>query len=71
MMQCERCGSGAEAIFRVRTDILDMLVCSGCGKEALTIGIPLEAVDYKNASLPPEIRDSRDKGRLLPRNAHV
>jgi hypothetical protein len=69
-MQCERCGSGAEAIFRVRTDILDMLVCAGCGKEALIIGIPVEAVEYKYESLPPEVRDIRDRARLVARNAH-
>jgi len=70
MMQCERCGSGAEANFRVRTDILDMLVCAACGREAQMIGIPVEAAVDKNDGLSPVTRDSGGKARLLPRNAH-
>ena len=58
-MQCERCRSGAEAIFRVRSDILDMVVCAACAAEARTIGIPVEAWDHKIGSAPRVIRDSR------------
>ena len=58
-MQCERCRSGAEAIFRVRSDILDMLVCAACAAEARMMGIPVEAWDHKMGSASGVIRDSR------------
>ena len=56
-MQCERCRSGAEAIFRVRSDILDMLVCAACAAEARMMGIPVEAWDHKMGSALGVIRD--------------
>lgn len=59
MMQCQRCAREAEAVFRVRTDILDMLVCSACADEAQIIGIPVEAAADRNGRLPPIIRDRR------------
>jgi hypothetical protein len=64
-MQCERCRSGAEAIFRVRTDILDMVVCAACANEARIIGIPVLALDNKNG-LPPGMirRGERNVGKL-------
>jgi hypothetical protein len=46
-MQCDRCRSGAEAILRVRSDILDMLVCAACAAEARMIGIAVEVLDEK------------------------
>jgi len=58
-MQCERCKSGAEAIFHVRSDILDMLVCAACAAEARMMGIPVEAWDHKIGAAPSVIRDGR------------
>jgi hypothetical protein len=58
-MQCERCKSGAKAICRVRSDILDMLVCAACAAEARMMGIPVEAWDNKIGSAPGVIRDDR------------
>jgi hypothetical protein len=69
MMQCERCRSGAEAIFRVRTDILDMSVCAACAKEARVIGIPVEAAVTENDAVPRGIREHRGKIRVLSRVA--
>ena len=66
-MQCERCRSGAEAVFRVRSDILDMLVCAACADEARMIGIPVEAWDHKIGSAPGVIRDGRMAARTLSR----
>ena len=51
-MQCERCRSGAEAIVRVRSDILDMLVCAPCADEARMIGIAVEVLDNNNSPPP-------------------
>ena len=44
-MNCERCNSfwGGEAIFRIRTDILDLKVCPHCAKEARALGLPVES----------------------------
>ena len=64
-MQCERCRSGAEAVFRVRSDILDMLVCAACADEARMIGIPVEAWDNKIGSPPGMSRyGERSVGKL-------
>lgn len=66
-MQCQRCARKAEAVFRVRTDILDMLVCSACADEAQIIGIPVETAADKNGRLPPIIRDRTGETRSLRR----
>jgi hypothetical protein len=66
-MQCERCKSGAEAIFRVRTDILDMPVCAACAKEARMIGIPVEAALANNDTVSRGTRDDGGKIRVLSR----
>jgi hypothetical protein len=58
-MQCERCRSGAEAICRVRSDILDMLVCTACAAEARMMGLPVEAWDKKMSAAPGVIREGR------------
>jgi hypothetical protein len=58
-MQCERCKSGAKAIFRVRSDILDMLVCAACAAEARMMGISVEAWDNKIGSGPGVIENGR------------
>lgn len=64
-MQCERCRSGAEAISRARSDILDMLVCAVCADEARMIGIAVEVLDNKNGPPPDMIRHGeRNVGKL-------
>jgi hypothetical protein len=67
MMPCERCGSGAEAIFRVHSDILDMLVCVGCAHEAQAIGIPVDPLDERSNGLRARVSDTISKARLLAR----
>lgn len=37
--KCERCLSGEEAVYRARTDLIDMLVCAACAEEARSLGI--------------------------------
>jgi hypothetical protein len=69
MMPCERCGSGAEAIFRVHSDILDMLVCVGCAHEAEAIGIPVEPVDERNDAPRLRVSAGASKARFLARTA--
>jgi hypothetical protein len=68
MMPCERCGSGAEAIFRVHSDILDMLVCVGCAHEAEAIGIPVDPLlNERNDSPRLRVSDGANKARFLAR----
>jgi hypothetical protein len=45
-MNCERCNSlwASEAIFRIRTDILDLKVCRQCAKEARALGLLVESL---------------------------
>ena len=33
-MKCQRCLSGQEATYRVRSDVIDMKVCAACADEA-------------------------------------
>jgi hypothetical protein len=68
MMPCERCGSGAEAIFRVHSDILDMLVCVGCAHEAQAIGITVDPLDERRNGSRPHVSDGANKARLLVRS---
>ena len=70
-MQCERCRSGAEAIFRVRTDILDMMVCSACAKEAREIGIPVVVLESTNDFPSGMIRHGERKIGKLSRIARL
>ncbi len=43
-MNCERCNSmwGAEAAFRIRSDILNLKVCGQCAKEASNLHLTVE-----------------------------
>jgi len=43
-MNCERCNSmwGAEAAFRIRSDILNLKVCGQCTKEASDLHLSVE-----------------------------
>jgi hypothetical protein len=51
-MNCERCKSfrGGEAVFRIRTDILNLNVCGQCAKEARELGLPVEPLPDSTAS---------------------
>jgi hypothetical protein len=43
-MTCERCNSvsGEEAVFRVRSDIIDLKVCCRCAAEARNLGLQVK-----------------------------
>jgi hypothetical protein len=43
-MNCDRCKSfrGGEALFRIRTDIINLNVCEACAEEARDLGLPVE-----------------------------
>ena len=41
-MKCQRCLSGQEATYRVRSDVIDMKVCGACAAEAGRLGIAVE-----------------------------
>jgi hypothetical protein len=68
-MQCERCRSGAEAILRVRTDILNMMVCGACADEARIIGIPVVALEFKKGPPSAMIRHGERDVEKLSRTA--
>jgi hypothetical protein len=71
-MQCERCNSGAEAAFRVRTDILDMLVCEACANQARRIGIPVVSTGRQHEKKRLLSLLSRGgKLRVSPRPVHA
>ena len=42
---CTRCLEARQARYRVRTDLLDMAVCSVCAEQALDLGIRIEQLD--------------------------
>lgn len=44
-MNCERCFSREEALYRVYTDAMDMKVCLSCAEEAREVGIKVELLD--------------------------
>jgi hypothetical protein len=50
-MRCERCNSmsGEEAVFRVRSDIIDLKVCCRCATEAENLRLQVEPLS-KNAT---------------------
>ena len=43
-MKCQRCLSGQEATYRVRSDVIDMKVCAACADEARRLGIAVEVL---------------------------
>jgi hypothetical protein len=68
-MKCQRCLSGEEATYRVRSDVIEMSVCAACATEARRLGLAVEILgggerkgngEKKN----PELRDYRSE--LLP-----
>jgi len=46
-MKCQRClRDGAQAIYRVFTETIDMKVCAACADEARKLGIYVEPIDF-------------------------
>ena len=43
-MKCERCCGRQEAVYRVRSDVIDMKVCGSCAAEATRLGITVEVL---------------------------
>jgi hypothetical protein len=41
-MKCERCCGREEAVYRVRSDVIDMKVCAACADEARRLRIAVE-----------------------------
>ena len=46
-MKCQRCMSGQEATYRVRSDVIDMEVCAACADEARRLGVAVEVLGGK------------------------
>jgi hypothetical protein len=45
-MKCQRClRDGAQAIYRVSTEMIDIKVCAWCADEARKLGINVEPLD--------------------------
>ncbi len=68
-MKCERCCGREEAVYRVRSDVIDMKVCAACADEARRLGITAEVLyggerkgNEEKSEL--ELRDYRSE--LLP-----
>ena len=43
-MKCQRCLTGQEATYRVRSDVIDMKVCAACADEAGRLRIAVEVL---------------------------
>ena len=43
-MKCQRCLSGEEASYRVRSDLIDMKVCAACADEARRLRLTVEVL---------------------------
>ena len=56
-MKCQRCSSGQEATYRVRSDVIDMKVCGACAAEAGRLGIAVELL--REPELPVTDQSSR------------
>jgi hypothetical protein len=46
-MKCQRCLSGEEATYRVRSDALEMVVCAACAAEARKLGLDVEPLSWE------------------------
>jgi hypothetical protein len=57
-MKCERCCGREEAVYRVRSDVIDLKVCAACGDEARRLGIAVEVLDGE------ERKGNREKSEL-------
>jgi hypothetical protein len=42
-MKCQQC-CGRQAVYRVRSDVIDMKVCAACAAQATRLGIALEVL---------------------------
>ena len=42
--KCKRCSSGAEALYHVLSDAMDLRVCEQCAAEARRIGLRVEPI---------------------------
>lgn len=47
-MNCSRCGFETPTVFRVTSDVLNMLVCLKCALAALRQGLKVERVEDEN-----------------------
>lgn len=56
-MNCERCDSkwGDEAVYPVRTDILDLNVCGQCAKEAWDLRLLVASLSDAGASIEKKV----------------
>jgi hypothetical protein len=43
-MKCQRCLSGEQATYRVRSDVIHMKVCATCAAEARRLGLAVEVL---------------------------
>ena len=63
-MKCQRCMSGQEATYRVRSDVIDMEVCAACADEARRLGLAVEVLggeERKGNREKSELRDYRSE----------
>ena len=44
-MKCQRCCGREEAVYRVRSDVIDMKVCAACADEARELHIGIEVLE--------------------------
>jgi hypothetical protein len=68
-MKCQRCCGHEEATYRVRSDVIDMKVCTACADEARRLGIAVEVLSGEQRKgngekSEFEVRDYRSE--LLP-----
>ena len=64
-MKCQRCCGREKAVYRVRSDVIDMKVCAACADEARRLGIAVEVLGGGGREKSePELRDYRSE--LLP-----
>ena len=53
-MNCQRCCGREEAVYRVRSDAIDMKVCVACADEARNLGLVVEVLGGESDRRPPE-----------------
>ena len=57
-MKCQRCCGREEAVYRVRSDVIDMKVCAACAAEARRLRIAVEVLGGE------ERKSNREKSEL-------
>jgi hypothetical protein len=68
-MKCQRCCGREEAVYRVRSDVIDMKVCAACADEARRLRIAAEVLGGEERKGNREKRELefRDyRSELLP-----